>query len=98
MTFSMQLTPSTTPLELVIRHLMLGRLSSEEINYVQLVYASFAAVEEGRDVGVLRFVERLGGLWLMRLFGLLSCRRSCFSRVSSELPVSRLTSYLRPYL
>jgi hypothetical protein len=37
-----------------MRHFMLGLLSSEEVNPVQLVGDVFAAVEEGR--GVLRIV------------------------------------------
>jgi hypothetical protein len=61
-------TPTTTIPELVIRHFMAGLSSSEEINHVQLVGPSFAAVEEDR--GVLRFEECLGGLW--RLFGFFS--------------------------
>jgi hypothetical protein len=47
---------------------MAGLFSSEEVNPVQLVSFLFAAVEEDR--GVLRFVERLRGLW--RLVGFLS--------------------------
>jgi hypothetical protein len=53
-----------------MRHFYLGLLSSEEIDPVQPVGFSLAAVEEGR--GVLRF--GLGRLWALRLFGLFSRR------------------------
>jgi hypothetical protein len=53
-TSSRQLTPTATQLELVMSHSMLGLFSSEEIDPVQLVGVSLAAVEEGR--GVLRLV------------------------------------------
>jgi hypothetical protein len=52
---------------------MAGLLSIEEINSVQFVCVTNAAVEEGRGVEVLKFGKRLGG-WL-RLFGIFSRRK-----------------------
>jgi hypothetical protein len=46
---------------------MVELFSSEEIDPVQIICAFSHAVEEGRDVRVLRFGELLAGLW--RLFG-----------------------------
>jgi hypothetical protein len=52
-------------LELVMRHFIVGPLSGEEVNPVQAVGESLAAVEEDRR-RVLRF--GFGGLWLFGLF------------------------------